>query len=369
MKFKEIKVRNQNSSYSIIIGVNILGILSKKIKSICPEAKKIGVIIDSKVPKYLKSKILKILKGYKLFVFEYSTSENLKSFKNANMLAEKCLKNKFNRSDILIAVGGGVIGDFTGFVSSIVKRGLNFINIPTTLLAQVDSSVGGKTGVNSQYGKNLVGTFYQPKLVISDAIFLKSLPKREVVCGYAEVLKHSLILENNFFKWIQKNSKKILENKDLNFANEAIYKSCKIKLFFVNKDVSEKNSRMILNFGHTFAHAIESKNKFSNKINHGEAVLIGMMMATKLSKLLGVTSKKTLDLVKNVYSNNNINYDISNYFSDKDLPRLANFMLNDKKNNDFKISLILLKRIGKTTAPGKFKITLNRMQKLIPKII
>jgi len=369
MKFKEIKVKNHNSGYSIIIGTNILNILSKRIRKICPDAKKIGLIIDSKVPKIFKTKILKNLKNYEIFIFEYATSENLKSFKNVNSLTEKCLKNNFNRSDVLIAIGGGVVGDFTGFVASIIKRGLNFINIPTTLLAQVDSSIGGKTGVNSEYGKNLIGSFYQPKLVISDAIFLKSLPKREVICGYAEILKHSLILNNNFFKWIQTNSKKILLNKDLNFANIAVYKSCQIKLFFVNKDVSEKNLRMILNFGHTFAHAIESKNKFSKKINHGEAVLMGMMMATKLSYLLGIATKKTLNKIESIYYNNNINYSFNDYFSLRDLPKITKFMLNDKKNNDSKINLILLKNIGKTTVPGTIKISLNKLQALMPKII
>ena len=237
------------------------------------------------------------------------------------------------------------------------------------MLAQVDSSVGGKTGVNSQYGKNLVGTFYQPKLVISDSIFLRSLPKREVVCGYAEVLKHSLILENNFFKWIQKNSKKILENKDLNFANEAIYKSCKIKLFFVNKDVSEKNSRMILNFGHTFAHAIESKNKFSNKINHGEAVLIGMVMAMKLSNLKKLCSKETIAQVMDIYKKNKINHSLTKYFGKSYNNKIIEFMANDKKNNDSKVNFILLKRIGKTTNPDRYKLTIREIKKIFPKLI
>ena len=119
---------------------------------------------------------------------------------------EFCLKNNFNRSDVLIAFGGGIVGDYSGFAASLIKRGINFINVPTTLLSQVDSSVGGKTGVNSKYGKNLIGTFYQPKLVVSDIELLKSLPKREIVCGYAEILKHSIILEGSFFNWLKLNS-------------------------------------------------------------------------------------------------------------------------------------------------------------------
>ena len=369
MKFKTIKVKNQNIKYSIIIGTDILNILPVNIKATCPDAKKIGIVLDGNVPRLLRKKLLKVLKKYKVFVYEYKTSESLKSFKNVNELAEKCLKNNFNRSDILLAVGGGVIGDFTGFVASIVKRGMNFINIPTTLLAQVDSSVGGKTGVNSIFGKNLIGSFYQPKLVISDALFLKSLPRREIVCGYAEILKHSLIIKNNFFKWIVKNSKNILHNKNLRFLNFVVYKSCKVKLHFVNKDVSEKNTRMILNFGHTFAHAIESKNKFSKKINHGEAVLMGMMMATKLSYELSITSKKTIDTLQDVYNKNNLHYNLTDYFLKKDIKNITNYMLNDKKNNDSKINLILLRNIGKTTSPGKFKFPLQKLKTMMLKII
>ena len=144
-------------------------------------------------------------------------------------------KKNFNRSDLVIAVGGGITGDTVGFVSSIYKRGINFINIPTTLLAQVDSAIGGKTGVNSAQGKNLIGSFYQPKLVINDTSFLNSLPKKEMVCGYAEILKHSIIKDKSFFNWLKKNTKHILSKK-IKELTYAIKKSCEIKMFFVNLD-------------------------------------------------------------------------------------------------------------------------------------
>ena len=211
MNLNEIKVKNAHSNYSIIIGNKILNVLKKRIKSLCPKTKKIAIVIDKKVPKKYKSKIKKLLKNYELFIFEYSSSEKLKSFSNANKLTEKILSKNFNRTDLLISVGGGIVGDFSAFAASIVKRGINFINIPSTLLAQVDSSIGGKTGVNSVYGKNLIGSFYQPRLVLIDVSFLNSLNKREMICGYAEILKHSLILKNNFFKWLKVNSKKIFE--------------------------------------------------------------------------------------------------------------------------------------------------------------
>ena len=164
MKISEIKVKNIENKYSIFIGNNILSTLPKKINSLCPKTNKVAIIIDKKIPKKYKLKIKKILKRYKVFIFEYTANEKLKSFQNANRLAEKIIFNNFNRSDIIIGFGGGIIGDFTAFTASIVKRGINFINIPSTLLAQVDSSIGGKTGVNSKYG-NWLSTCVTPKRI------------------------------------------------------------------------------------------------------------------------------------------------------------------------------------------------------------
>ena len=257
--------------------------------------------------------------------------KNLNLLKEVNKLVEKCLSKNFNRNDVLICLGGGILGDFSSFAASIIKRGINFINIPSTLLAQVDSSIGGKTGVNSVLGKNLIGTFYQPKLVMSDVSLLRSLPQREIVCGYAEILKHSIILEKNFFNWLKKNSKQILIHKNLKLIQNAIVKSCKVKLFYVNKDTNEKNIRMTLNFGHTFAHAIEVQNKYSKRINHGEAVLMGMMMATKLSYQRKICSIKTLNDIKKVFNENNFKYKISNFFKKNEHQKLINHMVNDKK--------------------------------------
>ena len=368
MKMKEIQIKNTISDYSIILGNNILNIIPKKINKLCPKANKIGIIIDKNVPKKFIIKLKKLLGKYEIYIFEYQTSEKLKSFSNVNKLAETLLSKKFNRSDILIAVGGGILGDFSAFVASIVKRGINFINVPTTLLAQVDSSIGGKTGVNSDHGKNLIGTFYEPKLVVSDISFLESLPKREMICGYGEILKHSIILDKKFFKWIKENSKLLLDKRDQKTILIAIYKSCKVKINFVNKDFREKGVRMTLNFGHTFAHGIEAKTKYSNKVNHGEAVLIGMMMATKLSVLKNICSKETLQSIIEIYKENNINYNLNNLFKAKDKNKIVDFMSNDKKNNDNNINLILLNKIGKTTKPGQYKLSCKQLKKVFSKI-
>ncbi len=199
MRISKIKFKNSNAKYSILIGLGAVRSLKKEIGLVCPDAKKIALIFDKKIPGSLKSKVRKQIKNYKVYIYQYSVNEKLKSFNKANQLSENLLKKNFNRSDVIIAVGGGVIGDFAGFVASILKRGINFINLPSTLLSQVDASIGGKTGINSKRGKNLIGTFHQPKLVISETEFLKSLPKREMVCGFAEILKHAFIYDKKFF--------------------------------------------------------------------------------------------------------------------------------------------------------------------------
>jgi 3-dehydroquinate synthase len=369
MPTTKIEIKNLDSSYSIIIGSNVLKQIPKRIKILCPKAKKIALITDKKIPKKYRTKLKNILKEYKVYVFECSVNEKFKSFSNVNKLVEKCLLNNFNRSDILISFGGGIIGDIGAFTASIIKRGINFINVPTTLLAQVDSSIGGKSGVNSKFGKNLIGTFYQPRLVISDVEILESLPQRELICGYAEILKHSLVMKNDFFNWLSKHSNQMLVNKNKSLLQQAIVKSCKIKKYFVTKDVHEKNIRMILNFGHTFAHALELQNNYSKKINHGEAVIMGMMMATKLSYLKKICSLQTLTQLKNIYRINKLKHDIKKLFNKSEHNRIIQHMTNDKKNNDNKINLILLKKIGQTTLPNTYKISVSELKKVFNSII
>ena len=363
MKNQEIKFNNLNHSYSIIIGNNTLNLLPKKIKTLCPKTKKIALIIDSKIPNKFKKIMKAKLKNYDLLIMSFTANEKNKSLKKVNFYLDKILKKNFNRSDLIISVGGGITGDVTGFIASIFKRGINFINVPTTLLAQVDSAVGGKTGVNSNYGKNLIGSFYQPKLVISDTSFLNSLSKKEMVCGYAEILKHSIIKDKFFFEWLKLNTKNILLRKP-NELTYAIKKSCQIKIFFVTKDVNEKNLRMILNFGHTFAHAIEVKNNYSKKITHGEAVLSGIILASRLSLVKKVCNKKIVNEILKIYNDNNLSYTFKKYSKQNSIKSLIPFLKNDKKNNDNKINFILLKRIGKTTLPNKYKISLSNLKKI-----
>jgi 3-dehydroquinate synthase/shikimate kinase/3-dehydroquinate synthase len=303
------------------------------------------------------------LKKYDLRIFKLTTNEKTKSIKVVNKIIEKLLKDNFNRSDCVIAFGGGVLGDLSAFVSNLTKRGLKFVNIPTTLLAQVDASIGGKTGINSEQGKNLIGTYYQPDFVLTDTSVLKSLPQREMISGYGEILKHSLILDKKFFLWLSKNAKKIVNKKNNTLLINAIFKSCKIKSKIVNKDEKEKNLRMILNFGHTFAHGFEGGKNFSKKLNHGEAVLIGMMTASELSYEKKLLSFEELSLIKKHYLNLKLPMHINKIFKKKEINKIVYFMKKDKKNINEKINLILLNKIGKTTKPKRFALYSSEVKK------
>tara|TARA_Y100001958_G_C21225451_1_gene550834 strand:+ start:551 stop:1669 length:1119 start_codon:yes stop_codon:yes gene_type:complete len=368
MRIQQVKFKAFPNSYSIIIGNKILSILPKKIKILCPKVKKIALIIDNNVPYKIKSSLKNKLKKYDLVFLNFNANEKSKSIKTVNSFIEKLLFLNFNRSDLIIGIGGGITGDVTGFIASIFKRGINYINIPTTLLAQVDASIGGKTGVNSSYGKNLIGSFYQPKLVISDTSILNSLSKKDLICGYAEILKHAIIKDKKFFIWLKKNTKNILTKKT-KYLNYAIKKSCLIKMFFVNKDVNEKNKRMILNFGHTFAHALETRNNFSNKLSHGEAVLSGMILESRLSLLLGLCSQKTINEIVGIYKKNNLSYTFKKFSTSKSIRDLIPFLKNDKKNDDKRINFLLLKDIGKTAQPNKNKISINSLKNFSKSLI
>ncbi len=356
MKKTKLFIKTKSKIYPIYFGSNLLNKTGKIIESQLPGVKKICIITDNKLPKHLLKKTITSLKKYEITLFKLPAQEKTKSLKIANKIIEKLLKNNFNRSDCIIAFGGGIFGDLSAFVSSLTKRGLKFVNIPTTLLAQVDASIGGKTGINTKQGKNLIGTFYQPDFILSDVSTLKSLPQRELISGYGEILKHSLIYDKKFFLWLSKNGKKILYKKNKNYLVNAIFKSCIIKSKIVSKDEKEKDLRMILNFGHTFAHGFEGAKNFSKKLNHGEAVLLGMIIASELSKQKKLLSEKDLLSIKKHYYNLNLLFNIKKIFKKGDIKKIINFMKRDKKNTSDKINLILLKKIGKTTNPKQVSL-------------
>ena len=343
---KNIKIKTHSKNYSIVIGNNILKNLDKIIKKNSSNFNKCLIIVDKNIPKKFIREITNSLSKKNKTIYFFKSNERKKSFSTINNILKILLKKNFYRNDCLISVGGGITGDISGFAASIFKRGLQFINIPTTLLAQVDSSIGGKTGINTIYGKNLIGSFYQPNLVVSDIKFLKTLPKREIICGYAEILKHSLILNKKFFLFLKNNGNKILELKN-NYIQKAIYQSCLIKKKIIELDENEKNLRKILNFGHTFAHAYEAKMNFSKRLNHGEAVLLGISSAIKFSLRNKILNKKDYMLIKNHLEKLKLPNKIIKYFNKNDIKKILIYMHKDKKNKNKKINLVLIKKIGK----------------------
>ena len=345
MKAIKLQVITKSQKYPIIIGNNILDSLQLHLKKEFINFNQCLVVVDKRVPNKLISKILYSLPKKKTTIFYFSASEKNKNQKSVDKILSILLSKNYNRNDCLISVGGGITGDVSGFVASIFKRGLKFVNIPTTLLSQVDSSIGGKTGVNTKYGKNLVGAFYQPNLVISEINFLKSLPKRELVCGYGEILKHALIADKKFFSFLNKNGSKVLTLKSP-FVEKAIYKSCLIKKKIVEADEKETGIRKILNYGHTFAHAYEATSGYSKKLNHGEAVLLGIKTAAKFSLLNKILSIKEFNLIEDHLRKLDLPSNINKKFSIKNLNKILSFMKKDKKNNTNKINLVLLKKIG-----------------------
>jgi 3-dehydroquinate synthase len=345
MSLIKLQVKTGNQKYPILIGNNIINKLKIILKENFINFNQCLVIADKNVPKKLINKVLNSLPKKKISLHYFNSSEKNKNQKSIDNILSILLSKNFNRNDCVISIGGGITGDVSGFAASIFKRGLKFINMPTTLLSQVDSSIGGKTGINNKYGKNLIGSFYQPSLVISDIIFLKSLSKREIICGYGEILKHAIIADKKFFTFLDINGSQILNLKSP-FIEKAIYKSCTIKKKVVETDEKEISIRKILNFGHTFAHAYEATLGYSKKLNHGEAVILGIRTAAKFSLSNNILNIKEFNLIENHLIKLNLPKNINKFFSIKNLNKILSFMKKDKKNNTNKINLVLLKKIS-----------------------
>ena len=353
--FKKLSINTMNKpfKYPILIGNNFIESLKNNFFQTLKE-KKIYVIYDEffyklKLHKNLIESFNKFSTKLEseIFFFKIKSKDKFKNYKKLSILLDFILSKNINRDSIIISIGGGVTGDLVGFASSIVLRGVRCIHVPTTLLSQVDSSVGGKTGINTKYGKNLVGTFYQPEGVLIDTSFLKTLPKRELLAGFSEVIKYSFIYDKNFFNYLNKNAQNIKELKSPYIEN-VIFKSCQIKTKIVSMDEKEAGIRAILNFGHTFAHAFENLvNYDSKKLVHGEAVAIGMACAFKFSIIMNLCSKneaeKCLDLIKSFNLPTKLNEIKGIKFTSKNL--LDKFYL-DKKVKNGKITLILFNKIG-----------------------
>ena len=364
MKKTKLIVRTKSKNYSIIIGSNILKDTSNILKSNNVSFKKCLIIADKNIPKKNLLTLKKKISCKTKIIHLFNSSEKNKNQQSVNVILNKLFKNNFNRDDCIISLGGGITGDVTGYAASIYKRGLKFINIPSTLLAQVDSSIGGKTGINNSYGKNLVGAFYQPDLVISDIKLLKSLPKREIICGYGEIIKHALISSKKKFNFLNKNKLKII-NLQSPYIEKSIFDSCKIKRKIVQLDEKEKNIRKVLNLGHTFAHSYEATLKYSNKLNHGEAVILGINSAVKFSFQNKLLNKKIHNQILSHINYLKLPNNLNKYFKKKNINSIIKFMKLDKKNNTNNINLILLKNIGNPITNLNF--TTNKIKNFLIK--
>jgi len=281
---------------------------------------------------YFKNKI----KSNNLSIVTIPDGEEYKNMETVDMILEHCFENRLNRKSLLVAFGGGVIGDMTGFCASVYQRGIDFIQVPTTLLSQVDASVGGKTGVNNKFGKNLIGAFHQPRAVYIDPYFLSTLPKREFGAGIAEIVKMAVTFNKEFFEWIESHDLYDEEN-----IKVAIKKSVETKAWVVSQDEKENGIRAALNYGHTFGHVVENETKYS-KYLHGEAVGIGMIIANEVSKKIGLMSSEDALRVKNVLEK----YNIPTSYKINDVEDFYEHFFLDKKSLDDKIKFILPVGIG-----------------------
>ncbi len=296
------------------------------------------LIFDRNIVKNILIK--KLLKKFPKRCFVIKGHEKIKNLENYSILIERMIKLGVQRKTIIYSFGGGTLGDLSGFLASTILRGVEHVMIPTSLLAMVDSSIGGKTGINSKFGKNLIGTFYLPKKVFICSDFLKSLPKKEIACGYAEIIKYSLIHSKQLHKLLTKGS-----NGDI---NKIIKLSIDSKFKYISdfrEKLKSKNSRAILNFGHTIGHAIENSNLYKGNLKHGEAISLGMILELKISSLLNYYPKRVDSLIE-ILKKYNLPINYSKYVNKKTIPLLIKKIAFDKKVINEDVNIILIGKNG-----------------------
>lgn len=340
---EKLRVELGERSYEILIDRGNLSFIGERLLRFSI-SKKIGIISNPKVSELYGQKVISSLQkeGFEPFIILIPDGEHYKDYFWAYHILTQLLEFGFDRGSFLIALGGGVIGDITGFVASIYMRGISYIQIPTTLLAQVDSSVGGKTAVNHPLGKNMIGTFWQPSLVWIDVDTLESLPEREFVSGLAEVIKYGIIWDKEFFEFLEINRAKILK-KDKDLLISIIKRACEIKAEVVSKDERESSLRAILNYGHTIGHAIETLTGYSSYL-HGEAISIGMVYEAKLSSMLGFLDKESFEKIRNTLKDFGLPVNLP---INMDSAAMLKTILLDKKNIEGKIRMVIPESIGK----------------------
>ena len=346
-----VEVALGERTYDIVIGRGLLGSLGTRIKALRPGARTV-IVTDENVAKQHLAAAEAALSaaGIESSAIVVPPGEGSKNVATFDRVCEGIIAARIERGDLAIALGGGVIGDLAGFASACVRRGLDFVQVPTSLLAQVDSSVGGKTGINSRHGKNLIGAFHQPVLVIADTALLDTLPAREFRAGYAEVAKYGLLGDAAFFAWLEANWCGVFAGGQVSgsFAREhAIAVSCRAKAGVVARDERETGERALLNLGHTFGHAFEAGCGFSDRLLHGEAVALGMVMAFDFSARQGLTSQAEADRARAHLAAVGLPTHVKDVAGGvPDVDTLMDLIAQDKKVKRGKLTFILVRGIG-----------------------
>ncbi|HUJ04060.1 MAG TPA: 3-dehydroquinate synthase [Rhizomicrobium sp.] len=343
----EITVSLGARSYPIHVGSGLLGLSGSLLKPLARGP--VPVVTDANVAKLHLEIVLDSLRrsaiDAKPVILE--AGEQTKSFAGLERLSSALLKSGVDRGGFVVALGGGVIGDLAGFASGVLKRGVDFAQIPTTLLAQVDSSVGGKTAINTAEGKNLIGLFHQPRIVIADIGVLATLPKRELLAGYAEVAKYGALGDADFFSWLEENAGAALSG-EAGSLEYAVAHSCEMKAAIVARDERESGERALLNLGHTFGHALEAATGYSNRLIHGEGVAIGMVLAFRLSEKLGLSPASDTARIEKHLKSVGLPSSIADIPGPRpDAQTLIGHMMHDKKVADGKLAFVLVRGLGR----------------------
>ncbi len=346
----EVTVTLGDRSYPILIGSGVLASAPQHLMQVLPGTR-FAIVADWALSSYardLERQLLEhgLLLGEICFV---ASGEGSKCFAELERVCNALLDLGIERRHAVIALGGGVIGDLAGFAAAIVKRGVRLVQMPTTLLAQVDSSVGGKTGINTGHGKNLIGSFHQPSLVLADLATLESLPLREFRAGYAEIVKYGALGDAAFFGWLESNGARVF-TRDSDALTYAILKSCQMKAEIVGRDELEKGDRALLNFGHTFGHAVEAWAGYGGDLLHGEGVALGMVLAAKFSQGQGLCDASVAARLEAHLAEFGLPVDFESLHAQvgrsPGLEELLAFMEQDKKVNDGRMRLVLLRGLG-----------------------
>ena len=341
-----LKVDLDKRSYPIYVGSDLLE--QKKLLTQHIRSSRVVIVTNETIAPLYLHQVKSLLSNYDVGQVILPDGECWKNLETLNRIFDYLMDHKLDRTTTLIALGGGVIGDMTGFAAACYRRGVPFIQIPTTLLSQVDSSVGGKTGVNHPLGKNMIGAFYQPVCVLADIVLLTTLPEREYSAGMAEVIKYGLICDAPFYTWLEKNIDGLMR-READLLSDAVYRSCENKAKVVAEDEYEQGRRAILNLGHTFGHAIESEQHYKGLL-HGEAVAVGMMMAIDLSCRTGLLPWEEKQRLEQLLKKARLPVVLPDEI---DRAAFLDLMYQDKKVQAGKLHLVLLEQVGKAYVTSK----------------